>query len=59
VGLVGHRPRRWIRLLYQVERAARETFQCDLMEALHQPEHGRLLTTGSWSVWHVLSEKAL
>jgi hypothetical protein len=59
VGLVGHRPRRWIRLLHQVERAARETFQCDLMEALHQPEHGRLLTTGRWSVWHILSEKTL
>ena len=59
VGLVGHRPRRWLGLLAEVERAARETFRCDLMEALHQPAHARLLTTGGWAIWHVLSEKRL
>ena len=59
VGLVGHRPRRWLGLLAEVVRAARETFRCDLMEALHQPMHTRLLTTGGWAIWHVLSEKRL
>ena len=43
VGWLGHRPRRWLGLLAEVERAARETFRCDLMEALHQPAHARLL----------------
>ena len=39
---------------------AQEAFRCDLMEALHQPAHARLLTTGGWrAIWHVLSEKRL
>jgi hypothetical protein len=59
IGVAGHRPRRWMHLLASVERAAKEKFGCDLMEAMHQPRHGRLLATGGWSTFHILSEKRL
>ena len=59
VGVSGHRPRRWMGLLANVEEASRSRFGCDLMEALHQPGHDRLLRTGGWEVFHVLSEKVL
>jgi hypothetical protein len=59
IGISGSRPRRWIPLLAEVERAARERFECDLMEALHRPDHRRLLRTGGWREFHILSEKTL
>lgn len=59
VGVSGHRPWRWMHLLACVERAAKENFGCDLMEAMHQAGHDRLLRTGGWRPFHVLSEKAL
>lgn len=59
IGVVGHRPRRWMHLMSTVEVAAKEHFGCSRMEALHQPGHERLLTTGGWKVFHYLSEKPL
>lgn len=59
IGVVGHQPRRWLHLLANVEEAARRNFGCHIMEALHQPGHLRLLATGGWAPFHVLSEKAL
>lgn len=59
VGIVGHRPRRWMHLLSSVEHCARRNFGCARMEALVQPGHDRLLTTDGWEVWHVLLEKSL
>ena len=59
VGVVGHRPRRWMHLMANVEAAAKEHFGCDRMEACHQPGHERLLRTGGWRVWHFMSEKPL
>lgn len=59
IGVVGHHPRRWMHLLAHVERTARDKFGCSRFSALHQPDHARLLRTGSWSVFHVLSEKPL
>ncbi|MDE2088241.1 MAG: hypothetical protein KGI63_13510 [Xanthomonadaceae bacterium] len=59
IGMVGHRPRRWMHLLHIVERVSRENFGCSRMEALHQPGHERLLRTGGWRPWHILSEKPL
>jgi hypothetical protein len=59
VGISGHRHRRWMHLLADVETAAREKFGCDLMQALHQPSHGRMLCTGGWAQFHILSQKAL
>lgn len=58
-GIVGHRPKRWMHLLAWVEKVSREYFGCDLMEALHQPGHARLLRTNGWREFHVLSEKVL
>jgi hypothetical protein len=57
IGVVGHRPRRWMGLLAYVEREARDKFGCARFSALHQPGHDRLLRTGGWRAWHVLSEK--
>lgn len=59
VGISGSRPRRWMPLLANVERAARDHFGCDRMESLHQPRHGALLRTGGWREFHVLSVKEL
>jgi len=59
IGVVGHRPRRWMHLLERVEQCAREHMGCAVMESLHQPGHERLLRTGGWVSWHVLSEKRL
>jgi hypothetical protein len=59
VGIVGHRPWRWMRLLANVEQCAREKCDCTVMEALTQPEHVALLRTGGWRTWHVMSEKTL
>lgn len=59
IGISGHRPRRWMPLLFHVERAAKEWFGCDKMQSLHQRHHGKLLRTGGWTETHVLSEKSL
>jgi hypothetical protein len=59
VGMVGSRPRSWTHLIARIEAAAKANFGCDIVEALHQPGHERLLTTGGWHPWHVLSEKRL
>lgn len=59
VGVVGHRPRRWLHLLRTVETAARDCFRCGVMEALVQPGHERLLKTGGWRQFHSLWQKAL
>lgn len=59
VGVVGHKPRRWMHLMSFIEDFARNVLQCDRMEALHTPGHERLLRTGGWRVFHILSEKAL
>jgi hypothetical protein len=59
VGVVGSRPRRWLHLLSSVEQAARDHFGCQKMEALHQFGHERLLRTGGWQPFHILSEKTL
>jgi hypothetical protein len=59
IGVVGHRPRRWMHLMHHVERAAKKHFGCDRMEAMHQPRHGLLLQTPGWQTFHVLSEKHL
>lgn len=59
IGVVGHRPRRWMHLLHHVELAAKQGFGCDRMEAMHQARHGILLRTPGWREFHVLSEKVL
>jgi hypothetical protein len=59
IGVVGHRPRRWMHLLAAVERAAAQNFGCQRMEALHAPGHERLLKTGGWRLYHFWSEKVL
>jgi hypothetical protein len=59
VGVVGHRPLRWMPMLASVERAAALHFGCTRFEALHQPGHERLLITGGWRVHHILSVKDL
>jgi hypothetical protein len=59
IALVGARPERWVGLLAWVEAEAVRTFGCSRIEALHPPGHERLLTTGGWSTFHVLSEKHL
>lgn len=59
VAIVGHRPRRWMYLLEHIEMIARTHLGCTLMEALHTPGHERLLKTGGWQPFHILSEKQL
>lgn len=59
IGVVGHRPRRWVHLLAPVEQESRDRFGCDVMEALHPARLARLLVTGGWREFHVLSEKRL
>lgn len=59
IGLVGQQPRRWLRLLHYVEMLSVTMFGCDRIEALHPPDKDRLMTTGNWSTFHILSEKRL
>lgn len=59
IGIVGHRPRRWMHLLAHVEAVAKQNLGCDRMEAMVSPGHERLLQTGGWSIWHYWVEKAL
>lgn len=59
IGVVGHRSRRWMHLLANIEHAAKTHFGCDRGEMLHAPGDDRLLTTGGWRQWHILSEKVL
>lgn len=58
VGLVGHRPRRWLHLLHQVEQCAHNE-GCSKIECLHFPGHERMLRTGGWRLFHCLAEKDL
>ena len=55
VGVVGHRPRRWMHLMENIKAVARQNLGCHRMEALHDPAHARLLGP-EWRQWHVLSE---
>ena len=59
IGIVGHRPKRWMHLLALVEESGRLNFGCDRLEAMHPAGYERLLKTGGWKVFHLLSEKAL
>ena len=59
IGVVGHRPRRWMDLMENVEHAAKTVFGCRKMEALCQPGHERLLQTGGWQIFHYLCAKDL
>lgn len=59
VGLVGFRWRRWAHLLAELESVAKDEIGCQLMEAMHQPGHERMLNTPGWRVFHFLSEKVL
>lgn len=59
IGIVGHRHWRWVHLLVGLEQIAKSHFGCHLMQALHTPGHERMLRTGGWKVWHLLSEKSL
>jgi len=58
VGLVGHRPRRWMHFMGHLELTAKQHFGCDRIEAMTQPRHIALLPR-DWNVFHVLSEKVL
>lgn len=59
IGISGTRPRRWMPLLADVERASKAHFGCDKMQALHTPRHAALLQTGGWRQFHILSVKDL
>lgn len=59
IGLVGHRSRRWVHLTHDLEDAARKAFGCDLIEAFLPEGFERLLTTGGWTPFHALWQKAL
>jgi hypothetical protein len=59
IAVVGHRPRRWMHLMHNVELASKQHFGCTHMEAFHQPRHALLLRTGGWETTHCLSEKPL
>ena len=58
IGIVGHKPRKWLHLVPKIEFAAKNLFGCDLAEALHTPGHERVLGEG-WRIFHHLSEKPL
>jgi hypothetical protein len=59
IGVVGTNPHRWTGLLSWLENEAVERFGCSRMEALHPVRQERLLTTGGWTTFHILSEKML
>lgn len=59
IGLVGRRSRRWVHLLEDVERAARDCFGCTIMEAFLPAGMERLLTTDAWEPFHNLWQKVL
>ena len=59
IGFVGHHPRRWLHWLAWLEDVARRDFKCDRMEAFAPPGDERMLTTGGWTTWHILTEKRL
>lgn len=58
IGVVGRNPRRWMHLMENVKRVAKENLGCERMEAMHTPGHERLLGP-EWTTWHFLSECAL
>jgi len=57
IGLVGHQPRAWRHALADLERAAREGFGCQKMEAVHLPKFSNLLP--GYAMTHLLSEREL
>jgi hypothetical protein len=59
--VVGHHHARWVHLIERIEHAAKHAFGCQIMEAMHQPGHERLIRhTGGWKIgWHWLSWKEL
>ena len=59
IGLVGHRPRRWLHLLHAVEASAKQNFGCARFACFSPRRMGTLLRTGGWREWHVLFEKEL
>ena len=59
IGLVGHRPRRWLHLLQAIEIATRVNFGCQRIACLAPHRMTRLLRTGGWRMFHVLVEKDL
>lgn len=58
IGVVGHASNRWRHLMTWLEDQAR-SLGCARMEALHPVGYDRLLATGGWCIFHVLSEKVL
>lgn len=59
IGIVGALPDQWRDMLTELERIAREDLFCTRIEALHPPDKYGILPMLGWSVFHVLSEKAL
>jgi len=59
IGISGRDAPRWTHLMAAIEKVARENFGCTRIEALVQPGHERLLTTGGWRDSHHLIEKDL
>lgn len=59
IGVVGHRPLRWMKLLAAVEHSAGLNFGCTKFQALVSPGHERLLRTGGWKLSHTLYEKSI
>lgn len=57
VGVSGHRPLLWRKMLARVEAAAKEHFGCTIAEALHSPEHSILVP--EYRTTHFFSEKAI
>jgi hypothetical protein len=57
IGVVGHRPLLWRRLLRVVEEAAKRDFGCTMMEGFHNPEHMALLP--KYRMTHWFSEKVI
>lgn len=57
VGLVGHQPNKWRKLLALIEIQAKDKFGCSMMESFHQPRH--FLFSPGYTTTHWLSEKVL
>jgi hypothetical protein len=59
VGLVGHRPRRWMHLLKLLEISAAVNWNCARIEGVHPPGYERMLLTGGWKISRLMCEKDL
>lgn len=57
IGLVGHRPLLWRRLLSNLEASAKRDFGCSVMEAMHLPRFEVLLP--GFRPTHCFSEKVI